>query len=184
MEFVLHYRGELKSNGGAKDKHRIRKTFHPQLKILWDQPPLKHFRELLDPNEKYTVIRELGGFMFAPLFARHLNFLVELEITLLRPEIPGGILQSGGDIDNRLKTLFDALAMPSQPTAIPQATQPDDDETPFFCVLEDDKLITKVSVQTYCLLEPVGSLSDVECTILVRTKKLIRQRGFGGLDDI
>lgn len=184
MEFVLHYRGELKSNGGAQDKHRIRKTFHPQLKMLWDQPPLKYFRELLDPSENGTIIRELGDFRFAPLFALHLNFLAELEITLLRPELPGGILQSGGDIDNRLKTLFDALAMPSQLNAMPGSIQPSDGETPFFCVLEDDKLITKVSVQTHWLLEPVGSLSEVECTILVRTKKLIKERIHGGLDDI
>ena len=93
-------------------------------------------------------------------------------------------MQSGGDIDNRLKTLLDALAMPSQPNALPASATPDSGETPFFCVLEDDKLITKVSVQTYSLLAPVGSSSEVECTVLVRTKKLIKERGFGGLDDI
>ena len=184
MEFVLHYRGELKPNGGAQDKHHIRKIFHPQLKTLWDQPPLKHFREILHPSEKYTVIRKLGDFTFAPLFAQHLNFLAELEITLLRPEIPGSIVRNGGDIDNRLKTLLDALAMPSQPNALPSSAKPDNDETPFFCVLEDDKLITKISVQTYSLLEPVVSSSEVECTVLVRTKKLVKERGFGGLDDV
>jgi hypothetical protein len=37
-----------------------------------------------------------------------------LNILFLRADIPGKVVQSG-DIDNRLKTLFDALRMP-QPT--------------------------------------------------------------------
>jgi hypothetical protein len=49
MEFTLYYRGDLKANCGAKEKHRIRKLFHPQLKLLWKQPPLDRVRDLLNP---------------------------------------------------------------------------------------------------------------------------------------
>lgn len=182
MEFILHYRGELKSNRGPEDKHHIRKAFHPQLKKLWEQPPLVHFPELLESQN--GVIREMGAFKFAPLFALNFNFLAELEIMLLRPELPGSIVQSGGDIDNRLKTLLDALAMPSQPNALPQGVGPDEGETPFFCVLENDCLITKLSVHTERLLEPTNLPSAVELTILVRSKKFVKERLYGGLDDI
>jgi hypothetical protein len=40
------------------------------------------------------------------------NLIAELEITLLRPGLPAGIVVRGGDIDNRLKTPLDALKMP------------------------------------------------------------------------
>jgi hypothetical protein len=33
---------------------------------------------------------------------------------------------------------------------------PAEDEDPFFCLLEDDSLITKVSIETDMLLEPVS----------------------------
>lgn len=186
MEFILHYRGELKSNGTPEDKHRIRQRFHPQLKELWEQPPLKHFKELLEPKSEtgFSLIREVGAFQFAPLIACNLNFLAELEIMLLRPGTPGNIVQRGGDIDNRLKTLLDALAVPPHSNALPRGIKPADGETPFFCVLEDDALITKLSVHTDRLLEGTISPSEVELTVLVRTKKLAKEIGIGGLDDL
>jgi len=106
-----------------------------------------------------------------------------LEITLLRPGAPGNIVQGGGDIDNRLKTLLDALAVPPHDNQLPR-NPPAADETPFFCVLEDDGLITKLSVNTERLLESTNSPSDVELTLLVRTKILVRETGIGGLDNI
>jgi len=61
---------------------------------------------------------------------------------------------SGGDIDNRVKTILDALRVPAEPNAVPQGDAPRPDEVPFYCVLEDDKLVTALSVQTERLLEP------------------------------
>jgi hypothetical protein len=110
----------------------------------------------------------VGPFQFEPLISRWVKLLVELEITLLRPEAPGSIVQHGGDIDNRLKTLFDAMAVPSQQQALPPDAKPGDGEHPFFCVLEDDRLITKLSIHTERLWEDVNSPNDVELIVLVR----------------
>lgn len=52
-----------------------------------------------------------------------------------------------GDIDNRLKTLFDALRLPNQTNELVGYDNPAPDENPFFCLLEDDSLITHVSVE-------------------------------------
>jgi hypothetical protein len=42
---------------------------------------------------------------------------------------------------------------------------------PFFCLLEDDRLITKVSVETDSLLEAIkGDPNDVRVTITVRIR--------------
>lgn len=174
MEFILHYRGELKSNRGAAEKHELRRRFHPQLKELWGQPPLSDFTDLLVPKSGATplgLIRELGAYRFAPLVASNVHLVAELEITLLRPEPPGAIVRSGGDIDNRIKTLLDALKVPDA-NAIPLGAMPEEGEDPFFCLLEDDALITKLSVHADRLLERPVSPSEVELMMLVRTKQL------------
>jgi hypothetical protein len=50
------------------------------------------------------------------------------------------------------------------------ALTPAPDEVPFFCLLEDDKLITKVSVETDQLLEDVspGATRETDVRLLIR----------------
>lgn len=173
MEFTLHYRGELKAKRGPKDKQLLRRHFHQQLAILWQQVPLKEQQKLLEKNPEkgeVSIIRAVNQFDFAPLINEQLNLIAELKIIMLRPEPPGSIITQAGDIDNRLKTLFDALKVPKEATAIPSDDKPLEGETPFFCLLEDDNLITKVSVETDRLLYPNQSSSEVELLIHVTTK--------------
>src|SRR5262245_15083856 len=109
MEFALHYRGKLVPDGTAPDKHSLRQYFHPQIKKFWTD---KDSPMRFTPAHYQTDAREKrGAFEFLPLIADWNNLLAELEITLLRPQAPGSIVH-GGDIDNRLKTLFDAMAIP------------------------------------------------------------------------
>jgi hypothetical protein len=175
VEFTLVYRGPLKSNGNATEKQTIRRAFHGQLKILWTQPPLSDLGpptgHLLDdnpPQGKLSVIQRIGAFRLAPVVSTKLHLIAELDITFLRPEPPGSLITQGGDIDNRLKTLFDALRIPHNMGEIPGTPLPDED--PFFCLLEDDNLITKVGVATDRLLEPTASKNDVQLFIQVKTK--------------
>jgi len=172
MEFTLYYRGQLKANGSAKDKQNLRRHFHTQLKNLWQQLPLKEMHQFLDdtPGSNTSILKSKDGFKFAPLINERLNLVAELKITMLRPEAPGSIITQSGDIDNRLKTLFDSLKMPSEPTAIPKGDIPDEAENPFYCLLEDDNLITKVNVETDRLLDPFESPSEVVLLIHVTTK--------------
>ena len=65
---------------------------------------------------------------------------------ILRPEKPGGIIVQSGDIDNRLKTLFDALCLPPQTNQIPKDEGLSINESPMYCLLEDDSLITSIKV--------------------------------------
>lgn len=62
------------------------------------------------------------------------------------------ILQ-GGDIDNRIKTLFDALQIPDDCNEVDGA--PEEGEDPFFCLLQNDSLVTELSVVTDRLLTPL-----------------------------
>ena len=172
MRLVLHYRGTLRANGNPAHKHDLRQHFHVQLKQLWTQRPLSEQPRLLEPRGRagdYCLLRPLGAFAFAPLVTAEMNVVAELHVILLRPEQPGGLITQGGDIDNRLKTLFDALTMPRHENALPVGTIPGHDETPFFCLLEDDSLIIAVSLRTEQLLEPAEESSLVDVSIGVRT---------------
>ena len=137
MKLLLHYRGRLNANGKPDHKHELRKHFHQQLATLWGQEPLKEQPKLLQARTQgeYSLLRPLGPFTFAPLVTSETNVVAELSITLLRPESPGHLITQGGDIDNRLKTLFDALTMPRHENALPKGVIPSSDETPFFCLL-------------------------------------------------
>ena len=118
----------------------------------------------------YSLLRPFAGFTFVPLVTEEVNVVAELNLVILRPEAPGGLITQGGDIDNRLKTLFDALTMPRHPNALPHSATPGEDEDPFFCLLEDDNLVIAFSVRTEQLLEPLGDPSTVDVSIYVRTR--------------
>jgi hypothetical protein len=174
LEFRLYYRGPLKANGGPSEKHALRKSFHPQLKELFAQKPLNAYGHYLDPSYINTnILVTSGAFRFAPLINSRLHTIAKLDIIFLRPEEPGAIISRGGDIDNRLKTLFDALKMPHEPNALPAGVTPNVDEQPFFCLLEDDNLITEVTVRTDRLLDAVTVRSEVVLLIQVKTSVTI-----------
>ena len=180
MEFTLIYHGPLKANGSIRDKQDIRREFHKQLVELWKQEPLSSRMQnnhvLLEnivtydmpPNNSIAIIQKINDFQFMPLISSKLNLIAELDITFLRPEAPGRIITQGGDIDNRLKTLFDAFRMPKESKEIPKDDSPKPNENPFYCLLEDDSLITKVAVRTDRLLKRCNDPSFVELLIAVR----------------
>lgn len=196
MEFRLTYAGPLyatqrdpipgKPPKHTENRHHIRKTFHSQLKRLWSQRPGLGGPERgssfmvggRSPNERVIHDRDglakrhsHYGFNFVPLVTEELDLLCSLEILLLRPDRPGDVMW-GGDIDNRIKTFLDAMRIPEAGENYVNRT-PNDDEKPFFVLLEDDKLLTKVSVETDRLLEPIGGsyeASDARIVVTVRIR--------------
>ena len=180
MEFTLHYHGPLKAATGRnkrKDhKHDLRRHFHKQLKELWKLPQLSEFRDSLivpepDAAESRALLRRVGQYHFAPLISSYFDLVANLEIVMLRPEPEGRIFVRSGDIDNRLKTLLDALKVPNDEAALPDNASPSPDESPFFCLLEDDSLVTNVDIQTAHWLEPeVQDSDEVVLLLRIRTK--------------
>jgi hypothetical protein len=174
MHFTLYYRGLLKSNRGPAEKQALRRHFHHQLRELWTHKPLSGFRnQLLDKarsDQSLNILRTVQGFEFAPLVCTKVSLVAELRITLFRPQAPGDLVGTGGDLDNRLKTLLDALKIPSEPNALPRGDIPGPDESPFYCLLEDDKLVTGLTVKTDRLLEPNLDPNEVLALIHVTTR--------------
>lgn len=85
-----------------------------------------------------------AGYQIVPLVTEELALQCSLDILLLRPREKRLIFEQG-DIDGQVKTLFDALRMPTD-TGETGGAIPEPDENPLFCLLQDDKLISEVKV--------------------------------------
>ena len=177
MEFRLIYEGPLHGQG-AKSEHKwaIRRAQHPQLQRLWQQRPLAEAGATLlahppRPGQP-SVIVEKGGLRFAPLVTQRLDLYAELSVLLFRQQPRGTLITDGSDIDNRLKTLLDGLRVPHGPME-GRPTLPDaPDPSPFFCLLEDDSLVSKVAVESEQLLRPARP-DEVVAVISVHVKKTV-----------
>jgi hypothetical protein len=180
MEFRLLYEGELLPSGNQSrpsEKHAIRRSFHPQLRRLWsaeenlrelamrrcggddgDPRPVNQRPHPITDGERFDFgIKATGmkwsraGYELVPLVTDDMALRCSLHVLLLRPEIEQKYILQRGDIDGQIKTLFDALRMPKNLDETGKVA-PQADESPFFCLLEDDRLITEVRVTTDRLL--------------------------------
>lgn len=184
MRFTLTYRGPLPASGSAKQKHDLRRALHPQLKELWHHEPLRDHRDKwINPqpagdSESGRALCTTGNHAFVVLVKNDFRFVAELDVLILRPEPPGKILQ-GADIDNRLKTLFDALRYPDNTQELPPTWVPNIGENPLYCLLEDDGLITRVNVDTDRLLDPTA---PDEAALTVRVQVRARTPSYASME--
>ena len=110
-----------------------------------------------------------------------MELLCQLDIRFLRREQPGAIIH-GGDLDNRLKTLFDGLRIPLAEDEVPNSLLPGGR---YFCLMEDDALVTRLTIETgqlFGLFDEHEKESDVDLTIHVTIKirsPMIANMGWG-----
>lgn len=180
MKFRLTYEGPIEATQGkaiggqrdpkAKHKHNIRKAFHVQLKQLWSTN--KFLKEVTTkeagiPGERIPLAHYIAGqyrlnpYRFVPLVLDQYFLLCSVDILFLRRDIPGRVIY-GGDIDNRLKTVIDALRRPLHPNEVKDIEPPAEGEDPFYCLLEDDKQISHLSVEADTLLDPPLTDEDAD----------------------
>ncbi len=153
MKFKLLYFGELRTNPKKRSQHvaNIRMKFHPQLKKLVENSPWNNLQKYMMPSPTKNPIstRHVGGIDWNPIITPNLKLLAELDILLLHPEIVG---LARTDVDNRMKTLLDALRSPQNEHEIGENTPRN--IGPIYTLLDDDHLVTKISVNTSHLLSP------------------------------
>jgi hypothetical protein len=204
MKFTLVYDGDLPPNGGKEQKWAIRAQFHPQLEELWGVSPVLYDvqrRRFVPENQPFQILDihhiaddkrpfmqkppgsidlcapiKIGGRQFVPLVRDVVALKCSLKIIFLRQEAPGGMIYQGGDLDNRLKTLFDALQIPDANQIIPDTSISD----PIYCLVENDRLITGCSVETHRLLGRGASKHHVQLVMEVDVK-VSRPRGYNFL---
>jgi hypothetical protein len=182
----------------AEHKQDIRKVFHCQLKRLWETNKFLREHKLnphspvfkVSPAQSYFGIwakdsqKEIPmveavalnyqqfGYRFVPLVREDVSLLCSLNILFLRRDIPGSVINVG-DLDNRIKTLVDTLRRPMSIQELRGNEQPAAGEDPFFCLLEDDKLVTHLTIETDTLLDPPrGTAEDGREVKLVITVEL------------
>jgi hypothetical protein len=151
MKFKLLYYGELMTNPKNRSHHvsEIRMALHHQLKSLMGHSPWKNLADHMVPNPTKAPVltKSVGGCVFNPIISDKLNMFVELDIQMLHPEKIGF---ARADIDNRAKTLLDALRCPQNPHEcgenIPKNIGP------IYTLLDDDHLVSKLSINTSHLL--------------------------------
>ena len=198
MKFTLTYEGPLRPQKKADvaHKHDIRTQLSQQLEMLWKYKPLSGVRELAfgertadlagnirhqldgtEPPKTDGWLIQRSGDYFLPIVLDQLEATASLSITWFRQEEPGKILQVG-DIDNRLKTLCDALQVPpvgQLPAGGIGATR----SSPFYCIFEDDALISGFSIQTERLLKPSVGSQDV--LLLIEVVTSVNEVQFGNM---
>ncbi len=180
MDFHLVYAGDLLRPAGRArtavwEKHAIRRYLHPQMKKLWEtHPALQYYADKTlewdhKPPERFldnlAKNHERAGIGFIPLITEANGLACSLDILFLRPDQPGHLMTSAGDIDNRMKTLIDALQIPSNDSQI-RSREGDPDPNPMYCLLQDDKLITRLAVTTDRLLFSVSDEPTEACLVI------------------
>jgi hypothetical protein len=140
-------------------------TYLPELPAYdWPIPPLP-------PGwiDFCAPIQVPNSAAYIPLVRKSLNLACALDILFLRHEDPGSLVLQGGDIDGRIKTLFDALRMPNEAEekagGLPIAN-------PLYCLLQSDSLISDLSIKTGRLLgartkEPHSVRLTIDVTVKV-----------------
>ena len=170
MEFRLTYEGKLFSRAKPPDVHAIRKKFHKQLKKLWVEHLVLNrghsTAPVICPSMKETIAG--NDFNWRPIVTKENGLVCGLDILMLREGPPS---RTYTDIDNHLKTIFDALrkADAQELGTKNGKQQPSEDENPFCVLLEDDRFITHLSVTSDMLLDPVEAADEAPQARLVIT---------------
>ena len=165
MQIDLEYKGVLPSAQNGKDhrsaeKQEIRLIFSGQLKRKWrDSPQLSQWDgasfpiatrggwHYESPDSSVPFFRvQTCGFDAVPLVSWHNGLECKLAITIVGDTRSASAVIGDGDVDNRLKVLFDALRIPHEPKEVPGNMFGNGAER-MYCLLEDDSLIQKFSVE-------------------------------------
>ena len=72
------------------------------------------------PDELAELCTDIGSKRFWYVVSEKLHTVAALSITILLPGDSPSLLTNGGDIDNRIKTLLDALRAPAATSEIPK----------------------------------------------------------------
>jgi hypothetical protein len=202
VEFVLRYAGPVagKKSNALPNKHAVRAAISPQLATLCERDPFfgdARIPDLLtgrlgkdglafnhDPghinNNKLFCRVPIEGYEFVPLVHQQNYTACELDVIWLRGERAGD-RPKGGDLDNRLKTLFDGLRMPHNASELHDKGDKKKPER-IYSLMDDDSRITRINVSTFQLLDP-GALGakGTHVELLIRVNVFVTKHTWGNI---
>ncbi|MGC1779489.1 MAG: hypothetical protein WBB34_16250 [Xanthobacteraceae bacterium] len=121
---------------------------------IWSQSKLPDWNDPISPlregqTDFCAAITVPNVASFIPIVRNSLHLACAVDILFLRHEEPYNLMRQGGDLDGRIKTLFDGLKMPdpkNQYVGLAPTAEP------LYVVLEDDALISDFSIRSGRLL--------------------------------
>jgi hypothetical protein len=178
--FTLMYDGPLFASGNdpalqsetkIKNIWSIRGRIVPQLERIFETSPIFGGQGGAPTRAAAMYVRQpiiRNGFKFCALVRPGMGLGSELDIKMLVNHQPGSVITQAGDLDNRLKTLFDALRVPKDNEFRGHTmTQAANELYP--CLLEDDAAITRVCIASERWLDSGDRAeNEVHLTIAVR----------------
>jgi hypothetical protein len=182
-QFTLRFGGHVPSGargGKAEEKHNLRVHFSDQIHRKWQK--IKALNQYLEmhmpivedhrsgrfckPSNGDELLPFFGvkrsGLTIFPMISAHNALMCELSIfmSVMEPRL----LEPKGDLDNRVKFIFDALRMPHEDQEIPASACSGSDQ--LYCLLEDDSLIRKFSVEAEeAISSPLTESIEIRVTI-------------------
>ena len=161
MRLTLTCRGSLPptQKGMSSVKADLRRAFHRQIKSQVG-------RLLTDKSQPYMTTF-MGGHEFISPAHKGFWTAVELDVPILTRN-----LIRPGDVDNRLKTLIDGLTRSANPQQLQSFSSPAEGGATF-CLLDDDRLVDRVAVDTRVWHEP--GLATNEALVVATAKLVLHQ---------
>ncbi len=177
MRITLTYKGEIPGNKRPPEKiDAIRQEFHRQLTKLWGRNQLSFLKDWVDTGfagGAPDFRRRHGKRTYLPIVSEAIYLRARLNVRLLSGLDQHQPSYAKGDIDNRVKSLLDALSAPTQASRIPAAA-------PFrdtICFMSDDSLVDELTVSTAPLLavgNPGVTLAIVDADIIAGDRVLTK----------
>jgi hypothetical protein len=156
MKFTLTYTGELPSLGNPRGPHKsapklpvvwaIRNEFAKQLEYVLNNHPARTSSNSTSSRAAYNILRspiKVGEFNFLPLVRPEFETVCGLKIKMMVNHEVGSLVTQAGDLDNRIKTLLDALRLPKGNEF--NGNGPAEDNCP--CLLHDDALVVSLKIE-------------------------------------
>ena len=173
--FTLTYDGPLLASGNDPPVQSmskldniwaIRNRFESQMVRVYQTHPTLTSNWSAAQRVRVPIVR--NGINFCALVRPWLGLGCELDIKMLVNHEPGSVVTQAGDLDNRIKTLFDALRVPKDNEFRGRKVELSDGHV-FPCLLEDDSAITKLSIISERWLDSANRAeNEVHLLIAVR----------------
>lgn len=163
VKMTLSYRGPLptKQRGVSPVKSALREHFHPQIR---DQSV-----GMMSGEAKVRLTTDVGDYRFRSPAHSAMRTAVELDVMILAPRGR----TPPGDLDNRLKTLIDGLTRPASEQQL-LGHVPPSEGGPTYCLMDDDALVERISVDSRPWFDPTASVGEV---LVIVTAELVLAPG-------
>lgn len=158
MNFTLFYSGRIRSSNKRNVKHinDIRCKLSPQIRQLYDCNPLKSIDAKCEPGshtaQDVRTYTKIAGRDYSSLVNKGLGLACQINVIFYEATGTISVANDIGDVDNKAKTLIDALKLPSND----EVDKLSDElmQSTVHCLLMDDAFLWGVDLKRRRLLHP------------------------------